>query len=263
MITQASFSDALLDTNMACPVGMRVWNGSDPATRFSVYRNNVMVSLIDSLADTYPVVQALVGDAFFRAMAREFVRAEPPSSPVLAWYGAGFADFVAGFSPAAGLPYLADVARLEWMRVEALHAADEEGIANEALTELLRDPVRLSNTRFRLHPSVRVLCSSYPVVSLWAAHQDDEPSAALAAIDLGQGEATLTTRPEQEVELILIEPGAADFVAHLHAGVTLASAVAASRPFDLSAVLGLMIRKGLLVGALSLEEAPCLVESLP
>jgi hypothetical protein len=69
------------------------WNGSDPARRFAVYRNNVVVSLIDALADTFPVTQELVGEDFFRAMAGVFVRHAPPTSALLAEYGEGFSGF--------------------------------------------------------------------------------------------------------------------------------------------------------------------------
>jgi hypothetical protein len=121
----AAFAEALLARDFDCPPGLRTWNGSDPGTRFAVYRNNLVVSLVDALADTYPVVQEMVGVEFFRAMAREFVRVQPPASPVLAHYGAGFAEFIEDFPPAAGLPYLPDLARLELMRVEVYHAADD------------------------------------------------------------------------------------------------------------------------------------------
>ena len=73
---QSAFADALLDPARPCPPGLRTWNGSDPARRLAVYRNNVVSSLIDALADTFPVVQRLVGTEFFRAMAGVFA---PPA----------------------------------------------------------------------------------------------------------------------------------------------------------------------------------------
>lgn len=88
-------------------------NGSDPTARLAVYRNNVVGSLIDALADAFPVAQQLVGVAFFRAMAGVFARQAPPRSRILAHYGEGFAEFIEGFEPARSVPYLADVARLE------------------------------------------------------------------------------------------------------------------------------------------------------
>lgn len=174
---QAAFAEALLAREFDCPPGLRTWNGSDPARRFGVYRNNVIVSLVDALADTYPVVQAMVGVEFFRAMAREFVRVRPPTSPVLALYGAGFAEFIEGFAPAAGLPYLPDLARLELMRVEVYHA---------------------------LQPSVRQLDSRYAVASLWAAHQVDDIDAALAQVDPAAAESAQVLRAGLDVLVVRI-----------------------------------------------------------
>ena len=109
------FAEALLAPDLACPDGLFSSNGADPASRFVVYRNNVHSSLINALATAYPVTLQLVGDEFFRAMAGIFVQAYPPASPLISEYGSTFADFIQGFEPAASVPYLADVARLDTM----------------------------------------------------------------------------------------------------------------------------------------------------
>lgn len=162
---------ALLNPELPCPGGLTSWNGSGPELRFAVCRNNVMVSLIDALADTFPVVQALVGEEFFRAMARVFAQANPPRSRLMAFCGDTFADFVAAFPPAAPVPYLADVARLEMARVRAYHAADAAPVQPEVLQGALGDPEQLLSLRLHLHPSVQVVESCFAVVSLRAAHQ--------------------------------------------------------------------------------------------
>lgn len=100
---------------------------SPPPTRprpRAAYRNNVAVSLGQALGRRFPVIQRLVGDEFFAALARAYLAADPPRSPVLMEWGAGFADFLAGFRPLAGWPFMADVARIEWARGLAFHAAD-------------------------------------------------------------------------------------------------------------------------------------------
>lgn len=244
MSAHADFGAVLLAPTFQCPPGLKTWNGSDPAKRFGVYRNNVVVGLVDALADTYPVVQALVGEEFFRAMAADFVRQSPPRSPVLAWYGAGFAEFVETFPPVAGLPYLAGVARLEWLRVEAWHAADAAPLPMDRIADLLADAESLPQTRFTLHPALRVLRSAHPVVSLWAAHQGDDAATALATIDMAQGEAALLLRPGLDVEIVRIDPGAAEFIRHLQAGDALG---AVTGEFDVAAALGLLIRHGAIV----------------
>jgi hypothetical protein len=76
----ASFAASLLDRARPAPRGISAWNGSDPAVRFDVFRNNVIVSLVGALADTFPVTRELVGDDVFYAMSRCFVAAEPPRS---------------------------------------------------------------------------------------------------------------------------------------------------------------------------------------
>jgi hypothetical protein len=121
---QTAFARAVLDAAAPVPPGLIGPDGQPSATRFAVYRNNVVLGLIDALKAAFPVVCALVGEDFFAAMARAHAVETPPASPVMHDYGADFPAFIARFAPAASLPYLADVARLEWAWVEAYHAAE-------------------------------------------------------------------------------------------------------------------------------------------
>ena len=173
MSLYADFAAALLAPEGACPEGLVTANGSDPAVRFAVYRNNVQSSLVDALADSYPVLVQLVGAAFFRAMALVYVRQAPPRTPLLVDYGGDFADFVEGFAPAASVPYLAAVTRLERARVQAYHAADSQPLTAEQLTAALAKPETLGDLRLSLHASVAVLSAPYALVSIWQAHHGD------------------------------------------------------------------------------------------
>lgn len=242
------FADSLLAVQPVCPPGLTAWNRSDPGRRFGVYRNNVLVSLIDALADTCPVTQALVGEAFFRGMAAVFARTNPPHSPVMAHYGEGFAEFIQGFPAAAGLPYLADVARLEMLRVQAYHAADAASVSPAALALLLSTPERLPGARFALHPSLRHMDTPYAVVSLWAAHQADDVDTALATLDTARQESALVIRVGLDVEIHRIATGTAAFIRHLDDGLGLADAagraMAADPTFVLADALGLLVGAG-------------------
>lgn len=244
MSAQQSFVAALLDPALACPEGLTAWNGSNPAVRFGVYRNNVVVSLIDALADTYPVTQALVGEPFFRAMAGIFVRLEPPQLRVLAFYGESLPVFIEHFPPAASVPYLADVARLEMARVRAYHASDAAAITLDAITQALADPEELQALCLTLHPSAALLRSRHAVASLWAAHQG---ICDLSSIDPDLPESMLVIRPDLDVSVIRLKPGAAAFVAQLLQGEPLGSAAAqavqSDPDFDLTETLGLLIHQ--------------------
>ncbi|GMV68809.1 MAG: hypothetical protein AMXMBFR76_12480 [Pseudomonadota bacterium] len=248
MIDQPEFARALLDPERPPPADLSTWNGSDPAVRLAVYRNNVMVSLLGVLADTFPVTRELVGDAFFRAMGQCFVRARPPQSPVMAEYGAGFADFIAGFAPAGTLPYLPDVARLEWLRVVALHAADAEPLPAARIAALLAEQPDLGAWRLRLHPSFAVLRSDYAAVAIWAAHQG---AGDLALIDPDQGESAWIVRPDLDVAVIPIDTAGGAFAAALLDGLPLAAAIAAvdeaGLHLDLPATLAALIRARALI----------------
>jgi hypothetical protein len=250
---QATWAAALLDPAAPCPPGLTVWNGSDPGARLAVHRNNVVASLVDALADTFPVVQALVGIEFFRAMAAVFVRQCPPHARVLAHYGGTLPAFIEAFEPARPVAALADVARLEWARLQAAHAADAEALDDADVSAALACGDGVAGLRLGCHPSVSVLASAHPVVSLWAAHQFDDEArrdAALAAVDTALAEAALVVRAGWDVLVLRLPPGAAAFVVALQQGVGLADAAGQAlrdaAEFDLLGALVLVRQHGVL-----------------
>ncbi|QXI29799.1 HvfC/BufC N-terminal domain-containing protein [Pseudomonas vanderleydeniana] len=248
MSDQDTFSLALLDPQLPCPPGLCSANGADPASRFAVYRNNVQGSLINALADSYPVVHALVGDEFFRAMAAAHVRQCPPTSPILKDYGRDFDVFIRGFAPAASVPYLADVARLERLRIDAYHAADAASLSPERIGQHLANPDALGSLRVGLHPSIAVLESPFAMLSIWLAHHGE---GELEQIDPDQGEVVLVLRSQWQVELFRIDSGSRAFIQRLLEGLTLEAAMLhahdISPAFDPARTLGLLIRHGAIV----------------
>ena len=111
---QRQLRGAVLGGDTAALVAAIRGDGLDPASRLGIYRNHAFATLGVVLQGTFPVVCRLVDQRFFAYAAREYVREHPPHSRCLVEYGSGFADFLAGFEPCRGLPYLADVARFEW-----------------------------------------------------------------------------------------------------------------------------------------------------
>jgi hypothetical protein len=213
---QARFASALFDDAEAVPAGITSHTAPRPAKRFNIYRNNVLASLIGALRARFPVVERLVGEEFFRAMARLFVEIHPPRSPALLDYGGDFIPFLRGFGPARELPYLPDVALIEWLRQRAYHAADAEPLAPGALAAIAPDD--LPAVRFALHPSTRLFASDCPALSIWEANAQDGDVGELRD-DLG-AEAALIVRPRLEVVVIRLTPG----------GYAFAEAIADARP---------------------------------
>ncbi len=244
---QRSFARALLDPGQA-PVGLDPEGRAD-AARFDVYRNNVTVSLIEALEAGYPAIRRLVGEAFFRACAAHYVTCEPPRSPIMLHYGKSFPEFLRHFEPLAGYPYLADVARIERAWLEAYHAAEAEPLDPAALAGVAGHRAR--DLCFTLHPSVRVVRSAFPALTLWRLNvaEDDPPP-----IQLGAGaEDALIVRPGAEVEVRAMPPGGAAFLETLAGGGTLAEAatraVSVSESFSLSEHIAALLEGRLLIAA--------------
>ena len=138
------------------------------APGLEVYRRGVRGNQAAALAASYPVVQRLVGEAFFAEAARRYASAHPSSSGDLNEYGGCFAAFLATYPHAATLPYLPDVARLEWACHECEQAPDAAAFDFAALAAVAPD--QHAGLRFTLHPSVRLVASAHPVVSIHAAN---------------------------------------------------------------------------------------------
>jgi hypothetical protein len=249
---QKEFSLALLDRDRAAPTSIRAARGS--GRRFNVYRNNVFISLADALAARFPVCLSLVGEEFFRRMARIFIELCPPRSPVLMEYGDDFGDFIDIFPPARSLPYLGDVARLEAARTRAYHAADAEPLSVDELASLAT--CTWEETRVSIHPSAQIVRSGYSVVSIWEAHMGD---SAPSAIDASAPEDALVIRPGVEVEVHRLPPGGAVFLSKLLEGASFREAArkaaASDRDFDLVTGLATLLLSRVIIG-LSRSECP-------
>lgn len=237
MSNQHAFAAALLDPRKACPPGLVSANGAAPESRFAVYRNNVLSSLINALADNYPVVAQLVGEEFFRAMAGVYVQSTPPRSPVMNDYGGDFAEFIEHFEPAASVPYLADVARLERLHVQAWHAADAEPMAAERIVEALSASTLARHLKVGLHPSLRLLQSPFAVVTIWAAHQHATP----VPFEAFAAQNALVLRTGLDVRVIAISHAAHGFIAALQQGLYLTDAIETSIHLDLEHTLAGLI----------------------
>jgi hypothetical protein len=232
--TEADFNAALWGPEP--PAGITAPERSEVAQRFKVYRNNVQHSLTRALAARFPVIEQLVGAEFFIAMARVFVAAAPPSDPVMLRWGNSFASFLDEFPPVTHLPFLGDVARLEYARGRACHAADADPVAPDVLAA-----ADLESLRLVLHPSVTLFTSSWPAVQIWQAHQAGATRAPLAP---GPDHALIARQPDFTVIVERIEPDTFAVLSALYGGETLGLAAEKADP---TPALTLLLRHGLII----------------
>lgn len=240
---QQAFADALFGRAGRGQADVDAWV-AQPA--FAVYRNTVMKACIDALAANFPAVQRLVGEDWFRAAAALHVADDPPRDGRLLVYGAGFADFLARFEPAASLPYLPGVARLDALWREAHAAADAPVIAPDALSGL--PPEALGTLRLQPHPAARWACfDGHPVFAIWQRNRDADGGDDAAPLNW-QGDGGLLTRPADAVQAEALCRGGCALLDACADGATLGEAAeraAAAHPdTDLARVLAQLLRAG-------------------
>lgn len=238
---QAGFVEALTQPDLAVPDAIGQRRGRPAQRRFNVYRNNVVSGMTEALRATFPAVEKLVGSDFFAASARLYLAQHPPCSPLLFQFGDAFGDFLDSFPPAASTPYIGDVARLEWARLQAYHAEDCSPLSIDDLGDRLRTgddkSVSPGTFRFALHPSLTLLRSRWPLVSLWAASTDRGLSED---VDMNSAEAALVVRPALLVETRQVPDPSYAFISALMHGQTLE--VAAGQAIDSEADFDLTIQ---------------------
>jgi hypothetical protein len=237
----------------------RVWDDgrSDGDAGYAVYRRNLHGNFATVLALEFPAVQRLLGEIAFRALARAFQRAHPSTRGDLHRIGAPFADWLRTQPELGALPWIADVAALEWAWEEAAVALDAVAAVDVAAFVAM-DPDRQLALRAQLHPALRIVQSAAPIHSIWRDNLPDAEGriAALAAdytlsLDRG-GEAVLVERPGRTVEVSTLQPAEATWLAALAQGETLGTAIdraaAADPHFDLGTVLAAALQRARIIG---------------
>jgi Putative DNA-binding domain len=241
----ARFTPGLLNPDEPTPDIVTSHLGKAANRRFNVYRNNVTASLVNAVAQIYPLTHKALGEDAFRHAALSYVRAYPPASKLLFEYGHGFDGHLNEGGYAGKAHWLLDLARLERAWLEAYHAADANPLAAEALAGLEQD--RLAEAVFVPHPAARLVPSSYPIVAIWSALKCGDPDADTGATK--PAHSALVTRAALSVEVRPLMPVLAAFFSALISGLSLgeAATTAADHPsgdFDITTAMAAILETG-------------------
>jgi len=243
---QRGFAEAILFGEQPIPATIRAASGTAVTSRFGVYRNNVVSGLVNALAVRYPVTRKLLWPDSFGLVARMYVMAEPPRSPVLLAYGDGFPQFLRQVGEGTSADYLADVAELEAARTRAYHAAEAIPLSRNAFAGLTTD--ELPHVRLALHPSVSLLKSRFPVVTTWEANCGTNDRT----ICQWHAEAALIARPRLDVLIWRLPAGTYDFLTAVGegrpVGCAIARAMEHAAEFDLAGSITMLIAADIVVG---------------
>lgn len=218
---------------------------------FSVYRNTVMKGCVDALLANFPAVVKLVGEPWFRDAAYVYVREQPPRDARLLFYGEHFPDFLARFPPAADLPYLPGVARLDRFWIECHSASDDQAQDPAGLLSLA--PEVLGATVIRPRASTRwSWFEDLPVYAIWSANRSDMHRDDIR----WKGEGALLFRRDAEVQWTEVGSAHCAFLDACAAGHPLAVAAEAALAADAHADIAQLIATLLDAGVLSMHAHP-------
>jgi uncharacterized protein len=216
--------------------------------RMAIYRANMVAAAEKALASAYPVIRQAVGHDFFHGLAREYQRGTPSTSGDLTEYGASLAGFLADFEHVQSMPWLPDLARLEWAAHRAYGAADAPDWDPSSLAAI--EPDRQAAIRFQWAPGTALVASCHPIVRIWTIHQagyDGEFS-----VDWARADTALVARDGFVVRVSECNPADASFISASLAGSPFGDAAAATLAdhpdFDLGALLARVLAARLVCG---------------
>ncbi|MBC7858337.1 MAG: putative DNA-binding domain-containing protein [Burkholderiaceae bacterium] len=228
---------------------------ADGGQRFALYRGNLTATWDKTLANAYPVLRQLVGEEFFGGLSRAYGMAHPSENADLNRFGAHFGAFLDTFPHAAGLPYLPDMARLEWALHRAHYAPSAAPLGAAELAALT--PQQLERASLRLHPACALFESDWAVVALWRAHQDG--AGAAFPTEMREPGYALVLRPQWKTRVLALGRAEHAALSALAAGDSFGAALDAAfdiePQFELGAHLGRWMEHGLFV-AIGLAAEP-------
>ena len=246
--SQQAFVQALLEPDAPDAVAADLRGKAAPA-RLALYRGNLHATWRRALGNAYPVVLALVGEGFFGGLARAYGRHSRSDSPDLNRFGANFAAFLDDFAPAAQLPYLPDMARLEWALHCAWLAPDAPALAAEALAALT--PAQLEAQHLALHPACTLLSSRWQVAQLWQAHQQQGEGGGGFPQQLQQPGDCLVCRPHWQAQVLQLDAASHAALQRLQQGACFGAALDAAFALDEDFDLGRHLQQWLAHGVLA------------
>ncbi|MCP4182932.1 MAG: DUF2063 domain-containing protein [Hyphomicrobiales bacterium] len=239
------FAEALRDPDKDIPEGVIGPDKQPAPKRFSVYRNNVALSLREALEQTYPGVRKIVGVDNFNILSSVYFSRHPPSTPMMHSYGEMFPGFLNNFEPLQHSPFLVDLAWVEKYWIDAYHASDKPVLDGAELGKI--DTEQLIHTRFNPHPASAVIPSHYQLHDLFLS-RDEEGECNVSYERADSAQAVLITRPLLDVMVNKLGPAETEFfntiINNSTLGECVEKAMELDADFDVSAAIALMLSTG-------------------
>lgn len=193
--------------------------GVAPEQRVEVYRNNYRETYRKALAASFPVIHRLVGESCFAGLSRAYTREHPSRCGDMQHFGTNFAAFLGRTYGDTGFRYLSCVADLEWALEEIHLEPDERPVAIAELQQFSADDY--CYLVFRGRRAVRLVKSSFPILTIWKANQPDNNDRV--DLDLGR-ENVAVVRQGDDLQMHQVDDDTFALASKLARGVCLEDA---------------------------------------
>ena len=152
--------------------------------RLAVYAGGYLARMREALAEVYEAVHHILGEERFTELSHAYAHAHPSHDYNLSFAGRHFSTFLTAAAVATELPFLPDLARLEWMVCIAFHAFEQPPVDPSRLSSLPLDA--WERARLVFQPSVSVVTSAWPILDLWQARAQPRETIDIALVDRPQ-----------------------------------------------------------------------------
>lgn len=146
-------------------------NGLTHAQRFSIYRDNSLMSLCDIIVNTYQTCASFFPSEEFTSFAYTYCRTHLPTNGVLDNYGHSFPQYLEKNITPEKFPWIPDLALFERALNTAFYAPEYTSLNPTILSQLPED--QYPNIRFHLAPPVTLIKSWFDLGNLHQQHKSN------------------------------------------------------------------------------------------
>ena len=181
---------------------LNLQRGVPGQARLEVYAEGYLARIREALAEVYEAVRHVAGERAFTALAEAYARQFPSHEYNLTMAGRFLPEFLPGYPLTASLPFLPDLASLEWQVCRAFHSFDEPSLPVARLAQIPAE--RWERVTLRFQPSVSLAASAWPIRDIWAAR--GTPRADVDIDITGRPQQILVYRRDERVMGELLDP---------------------------------------------------------
>jgi hypothetical protein len=158
--------------------------------RWHIYATGLVARALEAIENDFPALAKVLGPGPLRSLTARYVRRHPPRSYDLGRAGDRLAVFLETDELTADLPFLPDLARLEWALAEAFVAPDRRALRWDDLARL--GPEAVADFPLCVRDGIALVRSQWPVREVWACR--DLPASEIDVPVVRSPSAVLVSR---------------------------------------------------------------------